>query len=31
MMAHTSCLLGCEKIAGRGLEKIEHGLVLERG
>jgi hypothetical protein len=31
MMAHTSCLLGCEEVAGRGREEIEHRLVLERG
>jgi hypothetical protein len=31
MMAHTGCLFGCEKVAGRGREEIERRFVLERG
>jgi hypothetical protein len=31
MMAHTSCLLGCEEVTGRGREEIERRLALERG
>jgi hypothetical protein len=31
MMADTSCLLGCEEVAGRGRKEIQRRLVLERG